>query len=257
MKEFISTRNLTEEKLEKIFLTLNNWTNLIKNNENFTFVKFGDGELICMMGQYEPGNFNCDFHPYSVELANKLRDAWFFFNTKENVYVAEWDNFENSATDFFVRERQKFLMKLLSETDIKVNFVNYEIVLQTTLSQAKFDFLKSIKESTRKKIFVGPKRLEKILEILNVDSFVEVPIIDAFSSYNSILSNLLYELEDNSIILFSSGMPAKSFIHKSMEFNEKITCIDIGSGFDNFVMTKQTREGQLPFYVIKNYYADL
>ena len=30
-------------------------------NENFTFVKYGDGELICMIGGKGE---NCDCHPY-------------------------------------------------------------------------------------------------------------------------------------------------------------------------------------------------
>lgn len=53
--------------------------------------------------------------------------------------------------------------------------------------------------------------------------------------------------------MFSCSMPAKSFIHKSLEKNPNITCLDIGSGFD-MMFYGYTREGQLNHNTIVNYY---
>ena len=42
------------------------------------------------------------------------------------------------------------------------------------------NFYKLIKNSKRKKIFVGPKKLKPVVEMLNIDNFVEVPISKCF-----------------------------------------------------------------------------
>lgn len=148
---------------------------------------------------------------------------------------------------------EKFQFDLISKTDIKVNFVNYEILLQNTLCEEKFNFLKSIKDSNRKKIFVGPERLNGVVNFLNVDKFIQVPLINTFSKYDELLPNILNEIEDNSIFLFSCGLPSKSFIHKILEKNNNVTCLDFGSGFDS-MFVGHTREGQIDGNFVKKYY---
>jgi hypothetical protein len=156
-----------------------------------------------------------------------------------------------------VTKSEKFQYELMDKTPkINVNFVNFEILLQNTLSQNKFDFYKSIKYSERKKIFVGPNRLFDIENFLNVDTLIEVPLVNSFSEYENVLASLKSEIENNSIILFSCGMPAKSLIYKSLEFNSNITCLDVGSGFDSLFIG-HTREGQLNSAVVKNFYNEL
>jgi hypothetical protein len=248
MKEYYSTRNFNEETLNKIFSTLKKWTEFIQNTTNFSFIKFGDGEFYCMMG--EEGE-NCDHHPYSKELAVKLYDAWYFFNTLEYIYIAEWAGHKPDMNCATISER--FQLDLISKTDIKVNFVNYEILLQNTLCEDKFNFLKSIKDSNRKKIFVGPNRLQGVNDFLNVDTFINIPLINTFAKYDEILPTILNEIEDNSIFLFSCGLPSKSFIHKILEKNNNVTCLDFGSGFDS-MFVGHTREGQIDGNYVKNYY---
>ena len=151
---------------------------------------------------------------------------------------------------------EKFQFELISKTNIQVNFVHYEIVLQNTLSEQKFEFYRSIKESKRKKIFVGPERLSKIKTFLNIDQQIEVPLINAYSTYESVLNELLMETDNNNIYLFSSGMMSKSLIHKILEKNPSSTCLDLGSGLDPLIIG-QTREGQLPLHIVQEYYQEL
>lgn len=218
------------------------WTNNIKNNINFSFVKFGDGEFNCMMGL---DGCNCDSHPYSKELSDKLYDAWYFLTPLYNIYISPWYTMD-------------FYEKLLSTTnDIKCQLIGtrYEILLQNNLNQEKYHFFKSIKESTRKKIFVGPQRLSGVVDFLDIDEFIRIPLINAFSEYEKILNDIYTQIQNNSIFLFSSGMMTKSLIHKILERNSNITCLDIGSGFDS-IFVGHTRSGQIPEEA-KNYYEKL
>ena len=55
------------ESQEKVGIDF--FTKKMLNNENFTFVKYGDGEILCMIGGKGE---NCDHHPYSEKLAKEL-----------------------------------------------------------------------------------------------------------------------------------------------------------------------------------------
>lgn len=252
MKKLISSRNFDQETINSISNTIEIWSDKINKMENFSFIKFGDGEFFCMMG--EEGQ-NCDKHPYSKELSEKLYDSWYFFNTLENIYIAEWAGHKPGMV--LKTSSEKFQLELMNKTtQLKVNFVNFEILLQNLLSEQKFNFFKNIKYSSRKKIFVGPERLFGVKNFLNFDSLIKVPLVNSFSKYDDILSNIKNELVDNCIVVTSSGMPSKSLIHKSLEFNNNITCLDIGSGFDALCYGN-TREGQLSPTAIRKYYEDL
>lgn len=254
--EILSNRAYEPDYFKKILDTLNMWTDCIKTNKNFTFVKFGDGDLISMTATPESlaywGQADCDGHPFDVcGLGQKTRDAWKFFNEeyKQNpIYLAEWTwgPWGEYMADF-----------IKNTSELNVNLVNFEILLQNTLCQEKYDFFKSIKESKRKKIFVGPKRLhDGVAKFLNINELIEVPLDGVIYKYDDILSNILKNIEKDAILLFSSSRPTRSFIHKSLEYGNEITCLDIGSGFDA-MFYGYTREGQFQGHIIRNYYRDL
>jgi hypothetical protein len=250
-KQLISTRNFEPTKLYDILKTLDLWSSKIIKKDNFSFIKFGDGEFFCMMGIEGE---NCDNHPYSKELGDKLYDAWYSFNKYSNIYIAEWAGHKPEMD--LKSDSEKFQYELISKTELKVNFVNYEIVLQNTLSEQKYNFYKTIKNSNRKKIFVGPKRLFGVKEFLNIDILIEVPLINGFSEYENILSEIKNNIQDDAIYMFCSGMMSKSLIKNILDINNKSTCLDIGSGLDS-IFVGQTREGQIPNNIVRDYYKEL
>jgi len=218
------------------------WKDNIISHTNFSFIKYGDGEFNCMMGL---SGLNCDKHPYTKELSDKLYDSWYFLSSLDNIYISLWHT-------------MSFYDELLSKTkNIKANLIEtgYEILLQNNLTENKFNFLKSIKETNRKKIFIGPNRLKGVIDFLNINFFIEVPLINSFSEYEKVLNEIYTHIQDYSIFLFSSGMMTKSLIHKILEKNRNVTCLDIGSGFDS-IFVGLTRSGQNPEKV-KMFYQTL
>lgn len=178
----------------------------IKNNKNFTFVKRGDGELACMNGEK---GANCDNHPYSEELGKALKESFEFLKDKAD--IVEWND-------------QKNYNILLHRKDNNLEKVR--------------NFWVTVKESPRRKFFIGPKRLEGVCELLDA-KHIEVPLVNAFEY---IKGSDLYP-EDNDIFIFSCGMPAKYLIAKTLKQNPNITCIDAGSAFDP-IFVGQTRTEQ-------------
>ena len=55
----ITTRQFPQHYLQQILSTLDQWKSFIESNQNFSFIKFGDGEFLCMMGEQ---GANCDMH---------------------------------------------------------------------------------------------------------------------------------------------------------------------------------------------------
>lgn len=188
----------------------------IENNANFSFVKRGDGEVACM--NYEPGG-NCDGHPYTKELGDRLKESFEFL--KDKVTIVEFDN-------------QK----------------NYNMLLHRVDNNPS-KFWKAVINSPRRKVYVGPERLASVAKLLKAKHIV-IPAINAWASYTSPID---MPVEDNTIYIFSAGMPAKVMIAELLRMNPKITCIDAGSSFDP--MIGQSRTYQMSTEAFKKLYEGL
>ena len=210
------------------------FTKKMLNNENFTFVKYGDGEIICMIGGKGE---NCDHHPYSEKLAKELEISFVkLLKFYDDVYLAEW-------IDNLVKTRESYI----NVNGLKPKFADYEcfLTLKENLSDKKLlNFYTLIKNTKRKKIFVGPKKLKKVTTMLEIDNFVEVPIINAFSDYERVMNELVQIGVDNdNIYILCCSMMSCLICSDLKEMNKEITLLDIGSGLDP-IFGERTRPKQ-------------
>ena len=212
------------------------FTKKIMYGENFTFVKYGDGEIICMIGGTGK---NCDDHPYSKKLGSLLERSFVkLLRYYDDVYLADW-------VDNLVKTRESYV----NTNNLNPKFADYEcfLTLDENLNDNKLvKFYKLIKNSKRKKIFVGPKKLKDVSAMLNINKFIEVPLINAFSEYDNVLSQLKnYGVDDNNIYILCCSMMSCLICSDLKEINKKITLLDIGSGFDPIFEKKQDQNNQL------------
>ena len=121
---------------------------------------------------------------------------------------------------------------------------------ENELSIYHYNFWRSIKQSKRKKFFIGPERLSGVIKFLNIDEFVEVPIRNSFEFIPRI------GVEKDAIYLFSAGMAAKVWIADLLKKCEEITCLDCGSAIDP-IFVGRTRTNQLSQEVLKEFYKEL
>ena len=215
--------------------------------ENFTFVKYGDGEIICMIGGKGK---NCDDHPYSKKLGNLLEQSFVkLLRNYDDVYLAEW-------VDNLVKTRESYL----NANNLNPKFADYEcfLTLDENMNDNKLlKFYKLLKNIKRKKIFVGPKKLKDVRGMIDLDHFVEVPIIDAFSKYDDVLNKLIsYGVDDNNIYIFCCSMMSCLLCSDLKEINKKITLLDIGSGFDP-IFGQKTRPKQPSAEQCFDYYKEI
>ena len=215
--------------------------------ENFTFVKYGDGEIICMIGGKGK---NCDDHPYSEKLGKLLQESFIkLLRYYDDVYLAEW-------TDNLVKTRESFV----NVNNLKPKLADYEcfLTLEENMSDNKLSkFYELLKNSSRKKIFVGPKKLKHVSGMLNIDKFVEVPLINAFSKYDDVLEELVNDgVDNNNIYILCCSMMSCLICSDLKKINKNITLLDIGSGFDP-IFGEKTRPKQPSVEKCFEYYKNV
>ena len=223
------------------------FTKKMLNNENFTFVKYGDGEILCMIGGKGE---NCDHHPYSEKLKKELEKSFVkLLRLYDDVYLAEW-------VDNLVKTRESYI----NVNGLKPKFADYEcfLTLKENLNDKKLvNFYTLLKNTKRKKIFVGPKKLKKVTTMLEIDNFVEVPIINAFSDYDRVMDELVHiGINDNNIYILCCSMMSCLICSDLKEINKKITLLDVGSGLDP-IFGERTRPKQPSEEECFEYFRDL
>ena len=223
------------------------FTKKMLNNENFTFVKYGDGEILCMIGGKGK---NCDHHPYSEKLKKELEKSFVkLLRFYDDVYLAEW-------VDNLVKTRESYV----NVNGLKPKFAEYEcfLTLKENLNDKKLlNFYTLLKNTKRKKIFVGPKKLKKVTTMLEIDNFVEVPIINAFSDYDSVMDQLVHiGINDNNIYILCCSMMSCLICSDLKGINKKITLLDVGSGLDP-IFGERTRPKQPSEEECFEYFRDL
>ncbi len=220
IKYKIMRRQYLKKNLEK-------FKNLVDNNINFSFIKVGDGEVLCMqniVGQ------NCDGHPYSLELGEKLKESYIELCRRDNIFIGDW--FYSNPDE----ECNEYYSKFISENNLMPSFCRPFEVMMLGWGNIQYDYLlnfyRSVKESNRNKIYVGPSRMNQIKDILNINHCVEVPLINAYSSYDDVFKKIKDVIADDSIIILCVGLQSPVLSNDILNYNKCTTILDIGSGFD-------------------------
>lgn len=219
---------MTREEYIKTNLAM--YTDMIKNGKPFCHVKVGDGELRCMRS---PNNryVNIDQHPFSLELSKQLKQSIKELSIKDNVYFADWffDNFFKYSDE---KSDKLFMNNLVN----KINYIRpFELImagwgnLETPFLKR---FYKTISESKRHKIYVGPERLKTLKYFLKLDDFIDVPLINAYKLHQITLKKVLNICKEDSIILISIGMSSPVLINDILKSFPNVTILDVGSGLD-------------------------
>jgi len=224
---------------------INDFTTKIKEAEPFTFVKFGDSEFICMSGAWglkgQWSDRNSDGHLFTRECGDKLIEAYHYLIAHPRTWLTEArrDNLYNAnhiAQSLFDQLHDRY-----GEPEIRSRSADVDLLLHHNIKSfsghAEYDllcFYKTLRGCARPKVYVGPARLKPAADLLFVDEFIEVPLIDAFDEYEYLRSKLEC-LTSGTIVGFSASMVAKVLIRDVMlSADGPVTCLDFGSAFDSY-----------------------
>ena len=174
-------------------------------NENFTFVKYGDGELLCMIGV---DGKNCDDHPYSLELKKLLEISFVkLLRFYDDVFLADWE-------DNLVKTRSSYL----NVNNLSPKFADYDsfLTIKENINDEKLlNFYKLLKQSDRKKILVGPKKLEPVIpsntfaRFLSIETLLPENVFDAIIFSSRILIISIFKSTVEFVLVFVLTPPPK------------------------------------------------
>jgi len=234
--------------------------NMILENVNFSVIKIGDGEIDCMQNK-EGGNI--DMHPYSNELGKKLIDSFIQLVNKK-CFICDWFYSNppiNSRDEGNLNWYENFIMSNDMQGLNSPIFIQPFELLMLGWGNVElpdlFNFYKTIKDSGRNKIYVGPERLSGLSELLNLNYYIKIPLINAFSEHDKIVNSIKNVIVDDSIIMLSVGLQSPSISASLLEFNQNITILDIGSGFDPLYFAQTRGRAQASVYEAKKYFENL
>jgi hypothetical protein len=236
-------------------ITLNDFTRMIKANNNFSFTKFGDGEISCMRSWFGK---NCDGDKYHRQLSKALKDAFVDLSSRKNMYIGQWHN----------SEIVEYLKKIAIKQGINdINWVNYHFVMNASpvkgitdfnsfSNNKMLEFVKAINATVRKKILFTNSDNQKLQQLFKTDVFIETKKNNWSYEFNQYYKKVESECVENTILIIAAGLCSKVLMSKLLQkFN--ITCIDIGSGFDLLATGKHSRPWAHSYQDELSYYKEI
>lgn len=192
----------------------------LKNNVNFSYARYGDGEWNCIL-QKKPGGQNCDGHQYFDDLGLSLRRI---LESRPNYYLG----LQRLATEQNEGNKEfDWLVALNKWTD-------NEIMHRASIKGKMRDFFDAILK--RRVILVGNESLKNVP--FKFDVFIEIPGKNCWEVYDNVRQAIAGEIECSDVILYCASMMSEVLIDAFSKCD--VTQIDCGSVFDPYV-GKQTR----------------
>lgn len=193
--------------------------NRLENTLPFSLVRYGDGEMLCILGK---DGANCDGAEYGIP---GLREALARTLTEPRNYLhciaPKVMHRGNGLTQKSVAWIEK--------NAPSVEWYDSETILEASLAGELKPFIQAL----GKVMIVGPEHLRQIPIPFKV--FVQVPKINAWLQYDKILYLIKRELYQVDTVLFCSGFLSKIAIWTLYnQFGETRNLLDIGSSLDMF-----------------------
>jgi hypothetical protein len=203
----------------------------IRNNQPFTFSRYGDGEWSAILNDRRLRT-GSDSHSLKVPSMQKaLRHSLRYAPRKRNYIVAMRGTVRmHDAADEWVNRCAPGL-----------RWHDCTVLYKASKNGHLYPFIKAIRESHLPKIVIGPTRLRKLNgKVFKLAAFVEIPVRDCWGEHRRIIEQVL-NFGKPAIITITAGPPAKVFawwLYK--EIGEHSFIIDVGSLWDIY-SGKRTR----------------
>lgn len=210
-------------------LPVEHYLQLIKNNEHFSFSRFGDGEVLCMFHEdwFAKGNhrWNTDGCYYLEEIVEPMKQ----------IFKNQYDYYHCFLDCSFDLEGETF-KKFLDETCPNMQFYHGEVWQSLAFSGKIADLTTVLSE--KNPCFIGGKHIENVKYIDGIQNFdfIEVPVKDSFKEFDKIFNSILDKHKNGKrMFCFSAGYTTKILIDQLFPLIGKDSfMIDFGSVFDPF-----------------------
>jgi hypothetical protein len=220
-------------------------TEKIRRRERFFYLRYGDGALECMnrvTGQ------TCDGETYSPELGGELRRAWEVAVRGREVYIGDWLSASFDPQTHWTRYDEFYLASLGNALP---KMLHFEALLLMRTSTALVDFYRSVKEDSRRKLFMGPAGNAGAAAMLGAE-FLETPMGDL--RIHALTESLAARTFD--VLLYGAGMAGNIPVVRCWERWPERTYVHLGSAMDP-LFRGRTRSQQIAPEEARTLFKDL
>jgi hypothetical protein len=215
--------------------------------ETFQYVRLGDADVPWMLNRNR-GSVTCDGEPWRPGLAADLMGAWRSLCHSPAFLCGDLLTMEDPAAPDVQCD---FLELCHPYPDLQM--LHSEALLIHRLSPALRDFYRTLRNVSRRKVFVGPVRLEAAAEFLGAD-FIAIHSTHAHESgeMDQTLSMLEGRPVDIAIVV---GGRASKLLAGWLAVREK-TVVELGSALDPLFYGR-TRSAQIDPGEARAYFAGM
>lgn len=218
-------------------LSLNWFVNQLKDNNPFTFARYGDGEWLTLLGFYGMRNSNgCTF---SKPLSDDMRAVLYRQNDYQHAIlkIARRERpvpFQGKPTPY----GGQVIEQWLQDHQIDMPWYDGDVLLEESLAGHLFPLIEQIRE--KRVLYVGNHRLRNLnmrgVGFFPYVSYIEPPARDTHQVMDRLLRDIYRAIRRNKVdfIGWSSGLAAKVMIDKVFMRFPEVTQIDFGSQFDGY-----------------------
>lgn len=205
-------------------LTYEDIVNKLRNNEPFSFSRFGDGEFNAMLGKR---GANCDGHHYFPDMGRALVDV--LDSQREHQIV-----FEGIPTYYLgmqnLAKRLNGELPAFQEMTEGIDWCNADVIHYQNIKHNNLDDLLDALKG-RSVTLVGPLHLMPLADE-NGWRFIDIPAKDCWTQYEH-THERIGQIQELDVVLYCASMMANVLIdERHLVMN---TQIDIGSAFDPYV----------------------
>jgi len=233
-------------------------TKRIISGQQIVFAKFGDGEILCMLG--EQGS-NCDGDSYTEKLRNMLISSLRFYSVcnNPNVFIGHWPGTRalHSVELKEVLDKYNISLPKLARYHLIMNHDCVNSDMKVFDNPNMYDFVKSIQETRRKKIVFSNENNKKLQLLFKADSYIVIPPRNWVVDYDNYFEKVKSEITDGCILFTAGGQGSKALIADLLKLFPGMTCLDIGASFDLLCQKRKTRMRPHDYETEKSYYKEL
>lgn len=228
---------------------------LIHENQNAIVTKFGDGEMLCMMGI---NGKNCDGDTYHEWLCHNLSKSLINLLYTPHTFLGAWSSLQknSSALDNFL---ETFIKKNTDPQKIKAQFVYYNLISNDDFfneDQQLYEFVHCLQKTPRKKILICNEKNKRLQAFFHASELILIPYQNWSLFYKFYKQKLIELLEPKAVVIIAGGLCSKVLISEiSQEF--EVSFFDIGSGFDFLGSKRQSRDHKHSLYDELHYYGPI
>lgn len=232
---------------QTFFGEFNKFLNKVREGTNFALVRFGDGEMRAMNGEYfvsGNGEWQTEFLKTNT-VVNLLRQS---FTYKDDEYYV-------GIVCPCCQGRENFVKMADASEQEEDNLTFANVFVNSNWKHFRDHFLPSLKE--RKVFLVTHKNSVSNLTNLPFDGiYIQTEDNAWVEDFPNLLNELLYHAQnDNNIFLISAGPYANILVNQLWQFNKNNTYIDVGSALSYWL--KSDFHNPRGFYTEGSYHYNL